>query len=506
MEREMRSPPPADPGDASTWSPPPSWLLVPPTAAGVSSPVETRPQLLPVDDLSWEDFERLCLRLLGLEADLLHVSGADPAAEPTGASARLYGLPGQAQDGIDMYARDRLVPGQTPPGRLFVSLQARRVRTVAPAALRGAVDDFLRGRWSSVSRKFIYATSASAVSTQLVDEIEKASNRLLGESIEFVVWDREAISMRLKELPELVGDFFGRAWVRTYCGEAAAERLETRLDAEQVNRLRRELAAVYGAAFGVADSGQVAFKWGGTSTVSLSDRFVTPDLVVSTPQAAALSHPIDDPSILGTDDDNQALLASTASQALIPDENAWFSRRSSANQRRVESPVVSQRVPANQWLGTQPRQVIVGEPGAGKSTLLRYLVLDLLSEHPRWRPVAERWGTNLPVWLPFHFFTQRIAGQTGSQASVREALRAWLEQHDSGHIWPLVEAALNDARLLLVVDGLDEWISAEAGQQGVSVLRTFADIRGTPLVVSSRPHGLGRLTLEQAGPTPESPR
>ena len=55
--------------------------------------------------------------------------------------------------------------------------------------------------------------------------------------------------------------------------------------------------------------------------------------------------------------------------------------------------MVSQRVPANQWLGTQSRQVIVGEPGAGKSTLLRYLVLDLLSEHPRWQPVAARWGT-----------------------------------------------------------------------------------------------------------------
>ena len=232
---------------------------------------------------------------------------------------------------IDMYARDRLVPGQTPPDRLFVCLQARRIKTVAPAALSGAVDDFLRGRWSPISRRFIYATSASLVSTKLVVEIEKSTDRLLEESIEFVVWDKEDISTRLKVCPELVDDFFGRAWVRTYCGEAAAERLETRLDAKQISRLRDELAAVYRAAFGVADSGQVAFRWGGTSTVGLSDRFVTPDLVISTPQAAALPHPIDDPSVPGTDDDNQAILASTASQALVPDENAWFFRRSSAN-------------------------------------------------------------------------------------------------------------------------------------------------------------------------------
>ena len=496
VERNGCSLPPADPNDASTWSPPPSWLLVPPAASAVSPPVETRPQLLPIDVLSWEDFERLCLRLLEQDADLVHVSGAEPAEEATEPVVRPYGLRGQAQDGIDVYARVRLVPGQSPPDRPFVTLQARRIRTVAPAAMRGTVDEFLRGKWSPVSRKFIYATSSSAVSTELADEIERLASRLLGESIDFVVWDREEVSTRLKECPELVDDFFGRRWVQIFCGDAAERRLGTRLDAEQIRSLRHELATVYRAAFGVADSGQIAFRWGGGSAVGLHDRFVTPDLVLSTPQAASQARPIDDPDEPGMDDDAQALLsASIASQPLAPDEDAWFLRNSPANERRAENPLVSERVSADQWLGTQSRQVIVGEPGAGKSTLLRHLVLDLLSEHPRWQSVAARWGRHLPVWLPFHFFTQRIASQTGNQASVREALKAWLEQNDSGHIWSLVEAALNDARLLLVVDGLDEWVSVEAGHHGLAALRTFADTRGSPLVVSSRPYGLGRLTL-----------
>ena len=66
---------------------------------------------------------------------------------------------------------------------------------------------------------------------------------------------------------------------------------------------------------------------------------------------------------------------------------------------------------------------------------------------------------------------------TGAGASVGEALKAWLEQNDSGHVWPLVEAALKDERLLLVVDGLDEWVSDDAGRYGLTALQTFADAR-----------------------------
>ena len=485
MQLEGDSLPAADPKDSSTWLPVPSYLLVPSASPDLLPPVETRPQLLPVDQLSWENFERLCLRLL--EQD------SEPATAPV---VRLYGVQGQAQSGIDMYASDRLVPGEVPLNRRFVALQARRIESLSPAVLESSVHDFLEGNWASVSRRFIYATSASARSTKLASAIKVLASRLIEESIEFVVWDEEAISTRLKEYPRLVDDFFGREWVRCFCGDAAAQSLGPRLDAAQVVSLRQDLARIYRAAFGVADSGQIAFRWAGTPTVVLRDRFVTPDLVSSTPQAASLPQPIDDLGEVGMDEHAQALLSeAAASNALAPDEDAWFLRSSGQEQRRPEGPRVSERMPADQWIGRQSRQVIVGEPGAGKSTLLRYLVLDLLSDEPRWREVAARWGERLPVWLPFHFFTQRVAGHTGAEASVGETLKAWLEQHDSGHVWPLVEAALNDERLLLVVDGLDEWVSDEAGRYGITALETFADARVVPLLVSTRPFGLDRLTL-----------
>ena len=483
MQQEGDSLPAADPRDAATWLLAPSHLLVRSAPPDLPPPVETRPHLLPVDQLSWESFERLCLRLLKQDAELIHVSVASAVAQATAPVVRLYGSRGQAQSGIDAFARDPLVPGEAPPDRRFVSLQARRTKKCSPRALKSSIHDFLEGKWAPVSRRFIYATSASALSTRTTDAIEALASRLIGESIEFVVWDKEEISIRLKACPVLVDDFFGREWVRCFCGDEAAQSLGARLDVATADRLRQDLAGIYSAAFRVADSGQIAFRWTGTPTVALPDRFVTPDLVSSTPQAASFSQPMDGLVEIGMDEDTQALLSeAAASNAIAPDEDAWFLRSSGQGQRRSESRRVSERMPADQWVGIQSRQVIVGEPGAGKSTLLRYLVLDLLSEEPSWREVAARWGEHLPVWLPFHFFTQRVAGRTGAKASVGEALKAWLEQQDGGHVWPLVEAAFNDERLLLVVDGLDEWISDEAGRHCLAALQTFADTRAAPLV------------------------
>ena len=44
-------------------SPIPSWLETPPSST-VSPPVDTKKQELPFHELSWEDFEKLCLRIV----------------------------------------------------------------------------------------------------------------------------------------------------------------------------------------------------------------------------------------------------------------------------------------------------------------------------------------------------------------------------------------------------------------------------------------------------------
>ena len=62
------------------WVPPESY---------VSLPVETRPQILPLSELPWDSFQRLCVRLAQRCGDVER--------------CQEYGLPGQKQEGIDIY-------------------------------------------------------------------------------------------------------------------------------------------------------------------------------------------------------------------------------------------------------------------------------------------------------------------------------------------------------------------------------------------------------------------
>ena len=153
------------------------------------------------------------------------------------------------------------------------------------------------------------------------------------------------------------------------------------------------------------------------------------------------------------------------------------------------------RTDPDTWLASGDRHVLVGAPGSGKTTFLRHLVLDMLSDSPSLTLWTRRLGDRLPVWLPFHFFTWRQARYRDANASLAATLRAWLEQHDAAGLWPLVEVALQDERLLLIVDGLDEWVSESAGRSAVAGLETFLGTREVPALVSARPYGLDRMPL-----------
>jgi hypothetical protein len=72
-------------------------------------------------------------------------------------------------------------------------------------------------------------------------------------------------------------------------------------------------------------------------------------------------------------------------------------------------------------------------------------------------------------------------------------LQAWLERYNVGHLWPLVQKALDDDRLPLIIDGLDEWASENAARSALTALETFLDQRRLPALTSTRPYGLSRL-------------
>ena len=262
--------------------------------------------------------------------------------------------------------------------------------------------------------------------------------------------------------------------------------------------MRRELGGLYQTAFAVADPGFIALDAKSLKPQPLAQRFVLPDLVSTTAQAASSPQGLEDnrPPAEHAPDMEAPFREAAARNAAGIDEDNWLVRQPARTGHSLGNVHPTERRPADALIGTNPLQVVVGEPGAGKSTLLRYLVLDLLSDEPTWQVAAERWGQHLPVWLPFHFFTQRVAGRTGEQASVQQALQAWLAQRSASHLWDVVEQAMFDKRLLLIVDGLDEWVSEDAGRAAFAELRIFADSRSLPVVASTRPYGFSRLVLD----------
>lgn len=495
-------------------------------------PVTTRQQTLPFDELSWENFERLCLRLAKMRGDVtgaVDCSGQDAGtgrmtARQALVQGRLYGTRGQEQQGIDLFVRlpPMAAEGREGATRRYLTLQSRRVANVTATKLRDAVGEFIIGKWAEVSRIFVYATSLAGVRTELADEIENQAAKLAELGIEFEVWDSEQLADQLRENLLLVYDFFGSAWLDSFAGpeavDAIRDRLHARLDAIQIGALRRQLSNHYRVVFANTDSGMLGLGRDDAPRLELGQRYVIPDVTASSPTEAyakatgvrALTTPQGSDRNLGTDNPS-ALSAYRQTQAamfgrtylelpgLVAD-GAWSRSRSSGESISPTATHLIQsqafvRISAGEWLGSGERHIVIGDPGSGKSTLLRYLILDLLSENPTMPECAQRFGDRLPIWLPFHFFTRRRAEYTGAEASLRATLRAWLEQNDASELWVLVEKALADERLLLIIDGLDEWVSEQAGQTATTAIENFIDERHVAAVASTRPCGIERLRL-----------
>jgi hypothetical protein len=196
-----------DPIDAG--DPVPAWLGEPPDATPPL--IATRPLVLPFEQLTPENFERLVLKLASRIGDVIH--------------AQLYGVRGQDQHGIDLYCRMRS-PGAT--GRFYRTVQCRNVAETTATDLAAAVEDFLDGTWAGRTDTFVFATRVAALRSERAEAIEAAAARLGQVGIAFEVWDGESLSDMLFDLPELVDRFCGRETTRLFCGEEAALRLAGR--------------------------------------------------------------------------------------------------------------------------------------------------------------------------------------------------------------------------------------------------------------------------------------
>jgi hypothetical protein len=436
----------------------PAWLNLPPESTFPPLPVDTRVQALPYHELSWENFERLILRIV--------------RRETTVAECWVYGERGQSQYGLDIFAELRDTHGK------FVCYQCKRVKKFSATDIKKAIDTFLKGKWACKTKRFVLCTSLQLSKTKQVDEISKQRTVLKARGIEFETWDgSEAgrLSERLKNYPDLVDDFFLRDWVRLFNGPDAAASLGERLDGGNLAELRAQLREIYLTLFHRNDQG---IRLGSSRAMPLLARYVTP-AVIETREVSATG---------GISTEN---IANSKDQQYSEERHQQTQGRST----RVTT-IQEIRMPLGDWLSRHNRSVILGEPGYGKSALLRVVALQLLNGLDE--PFSLPWHELLPVWISFGGFSAAIQRQNG--LSLEDYFDQWLHQHGADPIRPLFRRAVKHGEILLLIDGLDEGQNLHAAQQAMDRLSTFLSIRPIPAIFTSRPRGYTHVRPDGAWP------
>ncbi|MCW3789634.1 restriction endonuclease [Plebeiibacterium sediminum] len=142
--------------------------LYTPIQTNVDPPIDTKEQELPLEKLAWEDFEKLCLAVVQIDFTIN--------------DCEIYGIKGQAQEGIDIYAR------QT-NGR-YSSYQCKRYQEFELNDINKAVEYFKSKTFFDRSDKLYLCTSCEWNKTQVQDRFEELKTELGKENITLVKWDK----------------------------------------------------------------------------------------------------------------------------------------------------------------------------------------------------------------------------------------------------------------------------------------------------------------------------
>lgn len=430
-----------------------SWLNTPPSGVPTKSPTQTRPQLLPFEALHWQDFEKLCYRIVKLESGVEY--------------CKTYGSQGSTQSGIDIFAR-------TNSSSKYKVYQCKNEADFGPSKIESAVKEFLNGEWINKSEEFVLCTQESLSSTTArVDMLEVQAKILKEKGVKLISWDNQELSTKLKLYPELVDDFFGRNWVKAFCGDEVGTKLGERLDVQQLINLRSKLSALYKRIFNLHDRGIPL-----SDALTLTDRYIVPDVE----------------DIKTTQGLNQKPENSNYSD----DTNLTSGFDSKNNQPKSVVINYVHRISIQNWVVRNNKSLLFGDPGSGKSTFLRYFALDILDSNPTLSPVAEKWGSYVPLFIPFALWTKIISEGAGSDTSVKGVLTSYLKNWDE-ELVPLVGSAIKDKRLLLLIDGLDEHSNSDAARIALNHLQLFLESNEVAVVATTRRHGFDDLGMKIEG-------
>lgn len=413
-------------------------------------------QCLPFELLQWENFERLCYRLAGQDADVEFHS--------------LYGRAGQAQQGIDIYARKR--------NGKYNTWQSKRYKKYTASDLKKNIAIFTKNEWLKKSDKFYIAIQCSVDDVTLQDAIEKEAKALGEKNIKLHVLGGYDLSSILRKHPDIVLEFFGRICAEHFFGDTVDPCLLTKLDGAEFAKVRSQLLSVYSAGFELLDRIPVdapsPLSDFTHSSIALLDRFSPPDILIR--ENLLATPPTRSPEAL-------AIKEATLQTDDFKKNNNTEDGRQVEQLRRTALPL---------WLSESNRIAIIGNAGSGKSTVLRCLSLDLLGKQNVFPAVAQRWGRHLPLFISFAKWVRLTEASAGT-IGIKDLLRASWQQQLTVDMIGLIDKAIDESRVVLFIDGLDEWSNEQAARTTLQAMLTIIAAHKIPVIVSARPRGLTKI-------------
>lgn len=439
----------------------PSWLTTEPVGENPRAPSSARLSRLPLLDLGWENFERLCYRL----------AKCDGSVE----KAWSYGSSGYSQHGIDVLVR--LKDGS------YEAWQSKRHKKFDVAAVRRALSVFEQAEWASTAKRFVLAIACEVSDPKVIDELELVRDRLKGRGTTFEPLFAPEFSERLRDQPEIIDDFFGRAWVAAICPPEAVMELSDRFSGRDIRILRRRLRDFYTAWIATVDPGLplVGQSASELPAPALARRYVIPDLLLDATNR--------EPEGMAPEAEQNSLLVVSSplpplSEPVVEGQKV---RRESTSHASVR------RVPISHFLADTERALILADAGTGKTTLLRYLALDILSDEPTMEAVGKKFSGYVPIWVPFALWA-RISEGKDRPSGLEDVVYAFLDALSAPELADAMRRVLRSGRFVLLVDGLDETSNQEIADTLIVSLSSFAERSRAPLFATSRPHGLKALT------------
>ena len=180
--------------DGASWRElPDEELLVPPTEV-THALVDPLLELLPTHEMTWPNFESL-LKRVAREVEGLR-------------TIRLYGVSGQAQDGIDLVGINSAGENE--------AVQGKRYQIFTVGDLDKAVGKYLGGKLPFIIRRLAVGVSCRANNKKVTNRLIELNGQHAG--VEFELWDRDRLSEMLRNRPDIVREFFGDTTAVRFCG------------------------------------------------------------------------------------------------------------------------------------------------------------------------------------------------------------------------------------------------------------------------------------------------